>query len=69
MAPALTAAGKVMTRERGTGVERETVALQRRAGVVVEGEAAHVPAVAGVVEAWLGFLGNLAAENDNKVRC
>ncbi len=25
--------------------------------------------VAGVVEAWLGFLWNLAAEEANKVRC
>ncbi len=36
-----------------------------RARAAVDGHAG----VADVVEAWLGFLGNLAAENDNKVRC
>ncbi len=51
VAPALAEGGKEMTRERATGVDRETEALQSRAGVAVEGEVVHVPAVAGVVEA------------------
>ena len=51
VAPALAEGGKVLTRERAVGVDRETVALHSRAGVAGVGEAVHVPAVAGVVEA------------------
>ena len=48
---ALAAFGKVMTRESATGEARDTEALHRSVGVLRLGEAAHVPAVAGVVEA------------------
>ncbi len=46
----------------------DTVALLSevaRARAVVDGHAGE----AGVAEAWLGFLRNLAAEHSNKVRC
>ena len=52
-AVALAAFGKVMTRESATGEAKDTEALHNRVGVERLGEAAHRPAVSGVVEASL----------------
>ena len=45
------AGGKDITRESATGVDRATVALHRREGVPMVGEAMHSPADEAVVEA------------------
>ena len=45
------AGGKDITRESATGVDKDTLALHRREGVPMAGEAMHSPADEAVVEA------------------